>query len=71
MLRRAASWHLLKFDVLIFRVGVEPVQEESEDVRLELMRLATLMCEAHPHDIGLASRPRGCFPKQCFFKTKF
>ncbi len=36
-------------------VGLEPVQEDSEDVRLELVRLTTLIAEEHPHDIGVTA----------------
>jgi len=41
--------------VIITRIGLEPVAEDSEDVRLLLVKLATKIAISHPHDVG----PRG------------
>lgn len=38
--------------VVVTRVGIEPIPEDSEDVRLLLVKLATKIAVAHPHDVG-------------------
>ncbi|KEG12368.1 HEAT repeat containing 2 [Trypanosoma grayi] len=37
---------------VVTRIGVSPVVEESEELRLLLLRLAVLCMESFPHDIG-------------------
>lgn len=37
---------------IVARIGLEPVAEESEELRLQLLRLATLCIDTFPHEIG-------------------
>ena len=37
---------------VVARIGIEPVTEESEELRLMLLRLATLCLDTFPNDIG-------------------